>query len=87
MTRVQFILELTDRLKKLPKADREKAVQYYLELIDDRIDDGMPEEEAVAALQGLGFTRSESVQAVKRARENGATTVEEVIMKALQGGI
>lgn len=45
------------------------------------------EEEAVAALQGLGFTRSESVQAVKRARENGATTVEEVIMKALQGGV
>ncbi len=45
------------------------------------------EEEAVAALQGLGFTRSESVQAVKSARENGATTVEEVIMKALQGGV
>ena len=45
------------------------------------------EEEAVAALQGLGFTRSESVQAVKRARENGAKTVEEVIMKALQGGV
>ncbi|MBO5412423.1 MAG: Holliday junction branch migration protein RuvA [Clostridia bacterium] len=45
------------------------------------------EEEAVSALIGLGFTRSESVQAVKRARETGATTVEEVIMKALQGGV
>ena len=45
------------------------------------------DEEAVSALMGLGFTRTESVNAVKKAREVGATSVEEVIMKALQGGI
>lgn len=45
------------------------------------------DEEAIAALMGLGFTKSESAQAVKRARDNGATTVEDVIRKALQGGI
>ena len=45
------------------------------------------DEEAVSALMGLGFTKNESVQAVKRAFENGATTVEELIRKALQGGI
>ncbi len=45
------------------------------------------EEEAIAALMGLGFTRAESVQAVKRAHENGAVTTEEIIMKALQGGV
>ena len=45
------------------------------------------DEEAVSALMGLGFTRTESAQAVKKARENGAVSVEEVIMKALQGGI
>ena len=45
------------------------------------------DEEAVSALMNLGFTRSESAQAVKKAHENGATTVEEVIMKALQGGV
>ena len=43
------------------------------------------DEEAVSALMGLGFTRAESAQAVKKARDNGAKTVEEVIMKALQG--
>ena len=43
------------------------------------------EEEAIIALMGLGFTRTESAQAVKKARENGAKTVEEIIMKALQG--
>lgn len=45
------------------------------------------DEEAVSALMGLGFTRAESTNAVKKAREAGAASVEEVIMKALQGGI
>ena len=45
------------------------------------------DEEAVSALMGLGFTRTESTQAVKKARDLGAVSVEEVIMKALQGGI
>lgn len=45
------------------------------------------DEEAVSALMGLGFTRSESVQAVQKAHSMGAKTVEEIIMKALQGGV
>ena len=43
------------------------------------------DEEAVAALTGLGFTRTESVQAIKRAKEKGATTTEEIVLKAIQG--
>ena len=45
------------------------------------------EEEAISALMGLGFTRAESAQAVKKAKDLGAKTVEEIIMKALQGGM
>ena len=45
------------------------------------------DEEAIAALMGLGFTKNESAQAVKRARELGAVDVEDVIRKALMGGI
>ena len=45
------------------------------------------DEEAVSALMGLGFTRSESTQAVEKAHDLGARTVEEIIMKALQGGM
>ena len=44
------------------------------------------DEEAVTALMGLGFTRTESTQAVKRAREAGATDLEEIIRKALASG-
>ena len=45
------------------------------------------DEDAVSALMGLGFTKAESAQAVKRAKEQGAVGVEEIIMRALQGGI
>lgn len=45
------------------------------------------DEEAISALMGLGFTKNESANAVKRAKEQGATTTEEIIRKALQGGI
>lgn len=45
------------------------------------------DEEAIDALMGLGFTKAESAQAVKRAREAGAKSVEDIIRRALQGGI
>ena len=45
------------------------------------------EEDALIALQGLGFTRAESMQAVKKAKEQGATTTEDIIMRALQGAL
>ncbi len=43
-------------------------------------------EEATSALVGLGFTKAESAQAVKKAMEEGAKTTEEIIRKALQNG-
>lgn len=45
------------------------------------------DEDAVAALTGLGFKRPESVKAVRRAREAGANTTEEIIMLALRSGV
>ena len=42
------------------------------------------DDEAVSALMGLGFTKNESIQAVQRAKDNGAKTTEEIIRKALQ---
>ena len=45
------------------------------------------DEEAVSALMSLGFTKSESVNAVKRAKEQGAKRVEDIIKKALQAGM
>ena len=50
MTKVQFILALKDQLRGLSAEDAEKAIQYYSEMIDDRMEDGLSEQEAVAAI-------------------------------------
>ena len=43
------------------------------------------DEDAIAALMGLGFTRQESARAVERTKDAGAKSVEEIIAAALRG--
>lgn len=43
------------------------------------------DDDAVAALMGLGFTKQESARAVERAKNAGAATVEEILALALRG--
>ena len=43
------------------------------------------DDDAVAALMGLGFTKQESARAVERAKASGAKTIEEIIAAALRG--
>ena len=43
------------------------------------------DDDAVAALMGLGFTKQESARAVERAKQSGAKSVEEIISLALRG--
>lgn len=43
------------------------------------------DDDAVAALMGLGFTKQESARAVERAKSAGARTVEDIIAAALRG--
>ena len=42
------------------------------------------EEDAVVGLMSLGYTRAESVRAVRAAVEQGAGSIEEIIMTALR---
>ena len=52
MTKQEFIIKLTLELHGLPKADIEERVGFYSEMIDDRIEAGLSEEEAVADIGG-----------------------------------
>ena len=51
MTKLNFLLSLNEKLAGLPKNEIEEHLNFYVEMIEDRIEDGMPEEEAVAALR------------------------------------
>ena len=51
MNKTEFTEQLRAALKGLSEEDLKKSVDYYEEMIDDRMEDGIPEEEAV---NGLG---------------------------------
>lgn len=50
MNKQQFLAALRDRLYGLPQADIEKSLDFYAEMIDDRVEDGLTEEQAVLEL-------------------------------------
>lgn len=49
MNKIEFLFELEKKLQALPDAERKQSLEYYFEIIDDRMDEGLSEEEAVAA--------------------------------------
>jgi len=50
MNKNKFILALREKLSGLPKEDVEERLYFYSEMIDDRMEDGLSEEEAVFAI-------------------------------------
>lgn len=78
-TAERIILELREKVSAegLPEKGA-AAPEQPAEKISDK------EEDAVVGLMSLGYTRAESVRAVKRAEEAGAESMEEIIMTALR---
>lgn len=50
MNKNDFINEVRNRLSGFSEEEIQASVDYYSEMIDERMDEGMPEEEAVAAV-------------------------------------
>lgn len=50
MTKQLFLNELAAALHSLPREERYRTLGYYDELIDDRMEDGQSEEEAVESM-------------------------------------
>jgi len=51
MNRLEFITALDKALSVLPPAEAEKASRYYQEIFDDRLEEGISEEEVVSGLE------------------------------------
>ncbi|MDC7294775.1 DUF1700 domain-containing protein [Butyrivibrio sp. DSM 10294] len=68
MTKQEFLFQLTDSLSGLHEDDIKKSLDYYTEMIDDRIEDGMAEEDAVAAVGTIEEIRSKILEDVPMAR-------------------
>lgn len=50
MTKQEFLTALREALTGLPPSDVEERADFYAEMIDDRMEDGISEKEAVAAI-------------------------------------
>ena len=50
MRKQEFLAELKDQLSGLPKQDVDERLRFYGEMIDDRMEEGISEEDAVLAL-------------------------------------
>lgn len=50
MNKEQFLEEIRKKINGLPQNDIEKSLDYYSEMIDDCIEEGLTPEEAVAAM-------------------------------------
>lgn len=59
MKKNDFLWGLAEGLRGLPPEDLERWVDYYREMIDDRMDEGLSEEEAVADLGSLEEIRDQ----------------------------
>lgn len=54
MFKKEFIKKLKKELKALPAAETNRALDYYSELIDDRMESGSTEEAAISAMGDIG---------------------------------
>ncbi len=53
MTKAEFLLHLGGLLEQLPEEDRQRHLEFYSEMIDDKTEEGMTEEQAVESLGSI----------------------------------
>ena len=90
MNKTEFLARLSNALSGIPEKDREERLAFYSEMIDDRMEEGLTEEEAIA---GLSPIRELAVQTVsniplttlvkEKAKKKGKRTVGEKLLLVL----
>ena len=50
MTKLEFLYQLEKHLKKLTNEEKKQTISYYSEMIDDMVESGLSEEEAINKL-------------------------------------
>ena len=53
MTKQEFLSSLRLRLKDLPKDELEERLTFYIEMIDDRTEEGLSEDEAISEIGSI----------------------------------
>lgn len=73
MTKIKFLLALHDRLSNLPQDEVEERLSFYSEMIEDRMEEGLSEEDAVSAIgaiDDIAMQITSEIPLTKIAKEN-----------------
>lgn len=73
MKKTEFLEALETCLDGMDESERRASVEYYAEMIDQRIEDGMDEESAVGAL-GSPFLAAEQLRAARADAQTAQTS-------------
>ena len=92
MKKEQFLRDLGLRLSSLPYADKKRSLDFYSEMIDDRIEDGISEEEAVKKMGTPAFAAEKiltdlPITTLARARVRGSRSTFSIVMIILASPI
>lgn len=68
MTKQEFVANLRAKLGGLPTQDVEDRISFYCEMIDDRIEEGLSEEEAVSAIGSVDEIVSQIISDIPLAK-------------------
>ena len=68
MTKKDFLEELKNGLCGLPEDDITRSIEFYSEMIDDRVDDGKSEEEAVSDIGSVKDAISQMLSEIPMAK-------------------
>lgn len=71
MTKSEFLIILRKKLISIPEQDRRKTIQYYSEMIDDRIEEGFSEEDAVEQIGSVYELASQIMSDYKEQSSDG----------------
>lgn len=66
MSKIEFLNALRKELKELSENDINQYTQYYSEMIDDMIEDGLSEDNAVAAIGSIDEITAQITEEVSR---------------------
>ena len=68
MTKIEYLAKLKRALRSVKSEERNKSLAYFSEVIDDRMEDGIPEEAAVNELESIEAAAS---RIIAEAQEQG----------------
>jgi uncharacterized membrane protein len=88
MNKQEFLAELKGRLHALGEVEIKKTLAYYGEIIDDRVEEGMTEEDAIAGMESVGAIAERTLQeaplgALLRARKPGRLSAVTIVLLVL----